>query len=319
MGKNAASYKFALAKCLLDYPVNKDSAIRLEDLSRPFSESLCSHLRLSDKQGTSPSSTLLDSLRKYNQGEISEEERIKVTTELGFVNVIDAFHIVSRLETPIRFFVDERQSKNQIRLTDDFYRMRESIQYHNLIDEVEARWRLVETAWQMNISSSLISVSHDIEQGTFFIEDPSLKRTDVTSARPALNGYQKGKCFYCFSDISINGDASDMADVDHFLPHRLKAAGKMANIDGVWNLVLACKRCNRGKDGKFDRAPEIRYLERLNKRNNFLIESHHPLRETLMYQTGRTTRERIAFLNECYRHAEVINPWRPVNELSAAF
>lgn len=52
------------------------------------------------------------------------------------------------------------------------------------------------------------------------------------------------------------------------------------NLNGVWNLVLACPNCNRGANGKFAKVPSIKYLERLHKRNEFLISSHHPLRES---------------------------------------
>ncbi len=68
------------------------------------------------------------------------------------------------------------------------------------------------------------------------------------------------------------------------------------NIDGVWNLTLACPMCNRGPNGKFSKIPAIKYLERLHKRNEFLISSHHPLRETIMNQTGKTERRRRYYL-----------------------
>ena len=69
-------------------------------------------------------------------------------------------------------------------------------------------------------------------------------------------------------------------------------------MDGVWNLVLTCDKCNRGSNGKFAKVPSLKYINRLHKRNEFLISSHHPLRETLMKQTGKTTEERINFLKE---------------------
>lgn len=120
----------------------------------------------------------------------------------------------------------------------------------------------------------------------------------ITSARNALNGYQKGKCFYCFSDITTDSQDTSLCDVDHFFPHILKPVLPNVNLDGVWNLVLSCNRCNRGNDGKFAKVPTIRYLERLYKRNEFLIASHHPLRETLIQQTGKTEEERKNFLKE---------------------
>ena len=48
------------------------------------------------------------------------------------------------------------------------------------------------------------------------------------------------------------------------------------NLNGVWNLVLSCRDCDRGVQGKMTWVPEIRLLERLHRRNCFLIDSHHP-------------------------------------------
>ncbi len=60
----------------------------------------------------------------------------------------------------------------------------------------------------------------------------------------------------------------------------------MPDVDGVWNLVLACRRCNRGERGKFAAVPAARLVARLHERNTWLVDSHHPLRETVMLQTG---------------------------------
>lgn len=69
------------------------------------------------------------------------------------------------------------------------------------------------------------------------------------------------------------------------------------------NLVLACPECNRGQQGKFDRLPSVNLLERLHKRNEYLITSHHPLRETLIAQTGFTEQTRRGFLQDAYNCA----------------
>lgn len=144
---------------------------------------------------------------------------------------------------------------------------------------------------------------------------------NVTSARDALDGYQKGKCFYCSREISILPSSPSLADVDHFLPHTLLVSGDVeANLNGVWNLVLACQECNRGERGKFARVPQIKYLERLHQRNNYLIESHHPLRETLIAQTGATETLRRQFLQYEYSTAKslLVHDWAPVETLEAA-
>ena len=112
-----------------------------------------------------------------------------------------------------------------------------------------------------------------------------------------------------------------MADVDHFLPHKLGDFYDQINLDGIWNLVLSCKDCNRGKLGKFQKIPTINFLDRLHKRNSFFIDSHHPLRETLILQTGKTNTIRMGFLNKVYNLAEVsiINKWSPQIESKPLF
>jgi hypothetical protein len=122
----------------------------------------------------------------------------------------------------------------------------------------------------------------------------------LTSARDALNGYQKGRCFYCYRPIGITSGAVDLADVDHFIPHVLQRLGFVDGLDQVWNLVLACSECNRGVKGKFDAVPSMTYLDRLFTRNEYLISSHHPLRETPMNQTGVTTEQRHAYFQSVY-------------------
>jgi len=322
-GNNVACYKFALSKALLEIAPTGKTFITLEELAEPFSRHVTEHLKLNPKQTTSNSSRFLSACDRFNQGEISQDELIAITVRLGFDNVIDAFHNVNRSELPIRFFTDERNGQNKgIALTDNLLELPELYQGQNLPKEVEARWRLVETAWKLKISKHLIKVDYDHEKKIIFTGS-SNRRVDVTSCRDALNGYQKGKCFYCFADISIESGSEDLGDVDHFFPRKLIYHNIAHPIDGVWNLVLACKDCNRGTGGKFDRLPEERFLKRLHTRNDFFITSHHPLRETLIQQTGTTTKKRVKFLEDNYRAAStgalINSSWQPEYEHPPAF
>jgi hypothetical protein len=321
-GRNVASYKFALGKTLLAAAQAGKTLVPLTELALPFARHIAEHLRLADKQATSRSSQFLDACRKFNRGELSEEQLAEVTARLGFNNVIDAFHVVGNGDLGVRFYADERNTPAKgIRLTDEVFRLTELYQHRNLPFEVEARWRLVETAWELNLPTSAVVVGYDGETECLVAESRLARRTAVARCRDALNGYQKGKCFYCFGDVSLLEGAADLADVDHMFPHRLKGFRVADPIDGVWNLVLACQTCNRGPAGKFDRLPELRYLERLHRRNEFLIGSHHPLRETLLLQTGATEQARAAFLNHAYHDSVrlLVQRWRPVYEHEPAF
>lgn len=299
-GKNVACYKFALGKALLDLAPTGKSIITSEELAEPYSRYVTEHLHLCEAQSqtTQTPYPFLEACRQFNQGEITKEQLIQITAEEGFKVVFSKFHNLNSGEIPVHFYHKQRR---RITLTDDLFRLVETEQFQNLIQEVEARWRLVETAWKLKISKHLIQVNYDYEQEMFFTGD-RLNRVAVTSCRDALNGYQKGKCFYCFNPISIEPGSKDLTDVDHFFPHFLGQYIKP--IDSVWNLVLACQRCNRGEKGKFERLPHLRYLERLHKRNEFFINSNLPLKDTLIQQTGNSEPTRRYYLQSNYNEAQ---------------
>lgn len=323
-GRNVATYKFALGKALLDLAREDKTLITLEELAEPYSQYLCEHMKLTEKQGTFQRSSFLDACRQHNEGSLPKDSLIEKTVELGFNNVIDAFHVVGYAEVERRFFIDERKAKKGIEITDRLLELKNNLQFLNLPYEVEARWRLVETAWSLNISPNLLEAKHDEERQLIFIENKDRRRVNVTSSRDSLNGYQKGKCFFCFKDIIIDDSKPyHLADVDHFFPHSLitRTTNHAFNINGVWNLVLSCRECNRGANGKFDLVPSRPLLERLHKRNEWLIESHHPLRETIIRQTGSTPEARVSFLQAVHDVAREcrIHTWTPSTAYEAAY
>jgi hypothetical protein len=183
-----------------------------EELAIPFANNIIAHLKKSDKQGNSISSKFLDGCRNFIKGNISENELYTLTAKYGFVNVVDAFQIVNGGNIPDLFYEKSySKNKNEIIITDNLLKIKELFQYRNLRQEVEARWNLVETAWNLNINPNLLEVKYDADKSLFFIEETDLmRRVDITSVRDALNGFQKGKCFYSFQDISINKNDSNI-------------------------------------------------------------------------------------------------------------
>lgn len=312
-GRNVASYKFALAEALLTLDPQSDEVVTLEQLAAPYAEAICRHLKSAERQTTSRSSQFLDACRRFNAGTCTHDDLVEVTIRLGFENVIDAFHVVNQADVPHRFFVDERAARKGIRLTADWRQLASAASAEMLPKEVESRWRLVETAWASGLNVALIEadvVGHEVE---LLIRPSPTRRVGVTKARGALSGYQKGSCFYCFRPLRATDAGSDAADVDHFLPWALQSRGLAVNLDGVWNLVLACRECNRGSGGKFMRVPTKKFLERLWLRNEYYIASHHPLRETIIAQTGSLKHRRRHFLEDRYQGALLMlpHPWEP--------
>lgn len=86
--------------------------------------------------------------------------------------------------------------------------------------------------------------------------------------------------------------------------------------------IDACTGFNNGEGGKFARIPAPEYLLRLNRRNEYLIGSHHPLRETLIAQTGETPQLRWEYLKKVDRIATDLLPgerWKTEEREAPAF
>ena len=211
-GKNTASYKFALAKSLIDISLERKSdLITLDDLALPYALHLAEHLKHSPKQSTAKTSQFIQACQGYNEGNIDEDKLIQITKKEGFKYVLDAFHVVNTKAITERFydvvneefFIDERKFNKGIRLTDNLFKL--FYVYDNsakdLNQETESRWNLVEKAWELNINKNLIAVEFDQETKELFTHDTKHNRTNITTSRGALNGYQKSRCFYCFKEI----------------------------------------------------------------------------------------------------------------------
>lgn len=308
-GRNVASYKFALASALLEIRPQAGTLLKLEDLAPIYASHIARHLVAAPKQATSKSGQFLEACKSFNL-DGDKDKLVDATLRGGFNNVIDAFHVVGSGPIDVQFFLDERKEHSGLRITDEFSRIIESRQISNLPLEAEARWNLVETAWELGISSSMLSIHHDDTDGRLIAFTGLQRRKPVTSSRSALNGYQRGKCFYCSRAISIEEPVT--ADVDHFFPHALKMGGGFHEVDQIWNLVLACTECNRG--GKSLAIPAPDFVMRLHQRNEYYISSHHPLRETLIQQTGLSEPQRRGFLRAFFDRAQQRIPsklWSP--------
>jgi hypothetical protein len=307
------------AQALLELVSRATMTITLVDLAEPFSRHLVRHLQQHDKQGSAASSKFLTACRRFLAQELSQADLLIQTEKLGFVNVVDAFQIINGGRIPRPFYEKHLvNGKSQLVLTDELLQFKDSFHFQNFAPEADARWQLVETAWNLQLNPNLLEVQYDETQALFFVERSLLRRINITSVREALNGYQKGKCFYSFQDISVSPGSPQLGQVDHFLPHLNKQAHLPANINGVWNLVLADRAVNNDKSA---RVPELRFLEQLYQRNELFIQSKHSLAETIVNQTGTTSRQRQQFLRYHYQLAlnQSIHRWAPAVEEPGTF
>ncbi|WP_394557657.1 HNH endonuclease domain-containing protein [Priestia aryabhattai] len=321
-GRNVATYKFAFAKALLELGKSDKSFVSLEELSPIFAKYMLEHIGNGKRQITSSSSKFINALELYNKQKIEWAQLLQVTERVGFTNVIDAFHNIPNGQLNTIFYEKSVQGKTLgITLTDSIYILNRSDQRASLLNEIEGRWNLVENAWTERNPKLEVKFDQELEQ-FFFLRSitperylNSHERVNLTSVRKPLNGYQKGKCFYCYRSISIESGQPTTCDVDHFIPLSVQyTSGVDMDLNSVWNLVLTCQECNRGENnGKFARVPHESLLERLYKRNEYLIESNHPLKETIIMKTGKNIKSRERFLKIVFNYASSIkgSGWIP--------
>lgn len=329
-GRNVATYKFALAHSLLDLSQQDKTFVSLEELSPIFAKYMLEHVQSGKRQITSQSSQFINALHLYDEDKITWDQLMFVTERKGFNNVIDAFHNLFEGEITSPFYEKSVQGKKLgISLTDSIYLLNESLHFSNLANEIEGRWNLVESAWTERNPNLIVNYDIDSEE-LFFLKSMIAERymnshfrINLTPVRKSLNGYQKGKCFYCYRKISIDSGLEDTCDVDHFIPLSIQySTDKDLTLNGVWNLVLCCKECNRGEEnGKFARVPVRLLLDRLFKRNEYLINSNHPLKETILMITGNNSKMRKHFIEGIYNHAASIKKttWEPKKCFDNAF
>lgn len=160
-------------------------------------------------------------------------------------------------------------------------------------------------------------VNYDKELESLFIQPSKERRKAITSCRNALNGYQRGQCFYCYDLISLKSNANNICHVDHFLPYARRIINLGDRVNQVWNLVLSCSDCNLAKGVQ---TPDKSLLKDLHRRNEWLIGSHHPLRDTIISQTGTTEYLRRKNLESEFNQVALsLNGWMPIRKKDSPF
>ena len=291
-GRNTATYKIALAKCLLDFVGDRKTNITMHELATSFFNEYGKRLKKGMPQLDNPArQTVMENVvTRYNLGVITKDKAIEYVEANAFGDVITRYHTVNNFAVPVKFY---EHNENGLVLTDSLFEVFENQEQAScLINEVESRWDLLEAAFLMRREDSYLE--NDIR--SFYLMR-GYERKNITNAVPVLNGYQNDICFYC-GESMIGHDVH----VDHVIPRQL------VYHDEIWNLVLAHSFCNEQKG---DSIPDISYIHKLIIRNEHYIHSNHPIKNRIIKTTGTTQDSRRKFIERAYWDArEVIKrPW----------
>jgi 5-methylcytosine-specific restriction endonuclease McrA len=261
---------------------------------------------------------LTKAMDKYIAGGKTSSEfdtLIKVAEKDIHNYVYGAFQNIGRGTISSEFLLFKNDEKNRkLILTDCTNSILEDRNQIKIInDESESRCIIVSEAWRAGVNPNVLE--YDNNHKILYSKNRSY-RENLRSAVDVLLPYQKGKCFYCKRpSLSEVGGSQDSAfpDVDHFYPFRIIVKAMDYNPNGIWNLVIACKECNRGRDGKWDEPPDKVFFESLLERNKFFVEEHaHSLKNSILFSLGAKNSEQVTTkMKTIFEFFGLLSGWKP--------
>ncbi len=302
-GNNVATYKIALADCLIAFAEAGAAVVTTLELATAFFHRYRERLGNGGQpqQTNTTRKTVLERVvEAYHSGLLLEEAAIVQVARQGFGDVVPRFHTVNGASVAEPFY---EATDHGLVLTDSlltlFHGTGEALERRRqmLQAEVASRWDMLEAAFTMHLPLEVLGTDAHMVYRT-----KGHDRVDITSTRPVLNGYQNGYCFYCGELLGVDCADTSSIHVDHVIPRTF------LQHDDIWNLVLAHDSCNLAKSSLL---PELPYLDKLYERNEYYIASNHPIKRHLVEQMGETPIKRRAFLERTYREAEriLIHVW----------
>jgi CRISPR/Cas system Type II protein with McrA/HNH and RuvC-like nuclease domain len=211
--------------------------------------------------------------------------------------VLRKFHNLNNQETPQRFYTISADYR-YLTLDNSLFKLffedddNGNNQSQFMRSEISSRWDLLEHAFENIYNVESLDVDQYLEHVI-----RKERRTNLTKLVYLLEGYQRGRCFYCNEPLH-----DEQIAVDHVIPYQALMHNQF------WNLVLANTFCNENKS---DNIVPLHYVENLIARNEFFISSAHPLKDTLIRELGLTQQQRRQkVMNEySYAKGKIVRIW----------
>lgn len=289
-GLNAATYKIALGKTLLNLSQTNQETVTWDILSRTYLDTYIARLSVEHalpQQSNPARLTIMERIvKEYQQGKMTYSQAVEQVGFRAFHDVIPRFQTIGTNKEIVKdkfFYFDFGRS---ITLTEELFRVAEG-SLKDLQAQLDSRWSLLEGAFQ--IAKDQSQLNNDLRD--IYILN-GYQRTTLTTNIPFLEGYQANTCFYCGEPMA-KGDIH----VDHVLPRQV------VNHDEIWNLVLAHQDCNLGKS---DRLVGEHFIQKLILRNENIMGSNHPWKARIENQLGSSSTQRAKSLRKHYDSVKAI-------------
>src|SRR5262249_12448911 len=145
-GNNVATYKIALASCLITFAEAAETHMSLHELAAAFFRQYRQRLAGGQPQlSNAARKTVLERVvEAYDVGDLTEAAAVQGVARPGFGDVLPRFHIVNGEPLPTRFYT---HTPSGLVLTDELLGLFAGAARSDLRAEVASRWDLLEPAF----------------------------------------------------------------------------------------------------------------------------------------------------------------------------
>ncbi|KAA9327228.1 HNH endonuclease [Hymenobacter busanensis] len=289
-GLNAATYKIALGKTLLDLTQRNQQVVTWDALSQAYLDNYLSRLAAAQampQQSNPARLTIMERIvREYQLGKLTYAQAVEEVGLRAFHDVIPRFQTIGTDREIVQGKFYNADFGRSLNLTEALFRVADG-EVANLQSQLDSRWGLLEGAFQISHDHS--QLANDL-RGIYLLN--GYHRTNLTANIPFLEGYQANTCFYCGEPMAAGG-----VHVDHVLPRQV------LHHDEIWNLVLAHQDCNLSKS---DRLVGEHFIQKLIARNENIMGSNHPWKGKIERELGSSPAQRAKSLRKHYDNAKEI-------------
>ncbi|QKS73064.1 HNH endonuclease [Paenalkalicoccus suaedae] len=259
--KNSTSYKFVLIKSLLEnlYNVNSELELNYYQVFESFTKiywNLVIHHKLNQINMTGKKAGVQSELEEFQTAHSIDDsivfDKLPAQQQLRLIKRVikrSKINVMGAIYGDTKGHIYSFDNKKEyLKLTPSFYKFMQK--YQKVI--------MYLANYQLALFLEKFNESGNTEQLLFKIENVS-KRSSLDSFYHILLSLYQNECFYCGKPV-LNRTGNH---VDHFIPW------SFIQTDQLWNLVIACRRCNTSKN---DKLADDHFLEKLINRNTKLLE-----------------------------------------------
>ncbi len=255
----SSTYKYALIKALIEnlYQINEDFELTYDQIAYTFTKvywNLIVHHNLTNQNRGKTARVV----------SIIKEEQMKhaIPQEMIFDKIPDSLQLklVSKVKSTIKenvfgaLYGDTRGGFYA------FDHKTERLRFNPAVHSFMLNYQRLITNLTNYHMAAMIEQLNDVPSINYLLGkvESIAKRSSLRPFEKILLSHFEARCFYCGK--ALTGQKRE-THIDHFIPW------SFVQSDHIWNLVLACNKCNSSKS---DKLPERGYLEDIIERNEEL-------------------------------------------------